>query len=111
MTDATRRGFISGLVLLGTSAVAANAAAQQRSENYHLPVDELGPFAAAMGYRADAGRVDKNRFKDVPSHQRCLSCANFRSKGKDSSGLCVMFQQQASPSGWCSAWSKANISK
>lgn len=70
-------------------------------------VAENDPQAAALGYKADATKVDKAKFPRYAAGQNCASCAIYQGAAKAASGGCPMFPgKQVSAKGWCSTWTK-----
>lgn len=102
MNDRTtqRRVFLIGLAASTAGLAAAPAAAQAM-------VDEKDPQAAALGYVADAKRVDTKKYPKYAAGQLCSNCALYQGKPTDKAAGCPLFagKQVAGP-GWCSAWAK-----
>ena len=94
-----RRVFLMTLAASGT-VLATRAQAQAL-------VDEKDPQAAALGYVADAKRVDTKKYPKFAAGQNCTNCALYQGKATDKAGGCPLFagKQVAGP-GWCSAWAK-----
>jgi hypothetical protein len=71
------------------------------------PARREGPQAVALGYVADAKRVDVKKFPKFVAGRNCANCALFQGKATDKVGGCPLFagKQVAGP-GWCSAWAK-----
>jgi High potential iron-sulfur protein len=94
-----RRVFLMTLAASGT-ALATRAQAQAL-------VDEKDPQAAALGYVADAKRVDAKKYPKYAAGQVCSNCALYQGKATDKAAGCPLFagKQVAGP-GWCSAWAK-----
>jgi len=94
-----RRVFLMTLAASG-AALATRAQAQAL-------VDEKDPQAAALGYVADAKRVDTKKYPKFAAGQNCTNCALYQGKATDKAGGCPLFagKQVAGP-GWCSAWAK-----
>lgn len=98
-TPLPRRVFLMTLAASGT-ALATGAQAQAL-------VDEKDPQAAALGYVADAKRVDAKRFPKFAAGQNCANCSLFQGKASDKAGGCPLFgAKQVTAAGWCSAWVK-----
>lgn len=70
-------------------------------------VDEKVPQAVALGYVADAKRVDTKRFPKFAAGQVCSNCSLWQGKPTDKAAACALFPGKlvAGP-GWCSAWVK-----
>lgn len=94
-----RRVFLMTLAASG-AALATHVQAQSL-------VDEKDSQAVALGYVADARRVDVKKFPKFAAGQNCANCALFQGKATDKAGGCPLFgaKQVAGP-GWCSAWAK-----
>jgi High potential iron-sulfur protein len=71
-------------------------------------VDEKDAQAAALGYVADAAKVDAKRFPKYAAGQNCANCALYQAKAAgDKAGGCSLFAgKQVAAAGWCSAWVK-----
>lgn len=97
----TRREFIVQLGFLGTTLVAGQTWADGSM------VAESDPQAVALGYKADASKVDKVKFPKYAIGQECRTCALYQGKPGDASGGCPLFAgKQVSGKGWCTAWAK-----
>ena len=95
----SRRVFL--LTIAASSATLASRAQAQTL------VDEKDAQAAALGYVADAKRVDVKKYTKFAAGQNCASCALFQGKGADKAGGCPLFAgKQVAAIGWCSAWAK-----
>ena len=94
-----RRVFLMTLAASG-AALATHAQAQAL-------VDEKDAQAAALGYVADAKRVDVKKFSKFAAGQNCANCALYQGKAADKAGGCPLFAgKQVAGAGWCSAWAK-----
>jgi High potential iron-sulfur protein len=87
--------------------LAASGAALAPSAQAQAMLDEKDAQAAALGYVADAKRVDVKKFPKFAAGQNCTNCALYQGKATDKAGGCPLFpgKQVAGP-GWCSAWAK-----
>lgn len=94
-----RRVFLMTLAASGT-AVVTGAHAQAM-------LDEKDAQAVALGYVADAARVDAKKYPKFAAGQKCSTCALYQGKPADKAGGCPLFgaKQVAGP-GWCTAWAK-----
>ena len=94
-----RRVFLLTLATTG-AALTTRAGAQTL-------VDEKDPQAVALGYVADAKRVDVKKYPKYAAGQICGNCALYQGKATDKAAGCPLFagKQVAGP-GWCSAWVK-----
>ena len=95
----SRRRFISLVPALGAATLARAQAAPL--------VDPKDPQAQALGYTADAAKVDKAKYPKYAAGQNCAACALYQGKAGDKSGPCPLYAGKAVLAGaWCSAWVK-----
>jgi hypothetical protein len=87
--------------------VAASSTALGTLAHAQAMVDEKDTQAAALGYVADAKRVDTKKYPKFAAGQNCTNCALYQGKSTDKAAGCPLFagKQVAGP-GWCSAWAK-----
>jgi hypothetical protein len=87
--------------------LAASGAALTTHAQAQALVDEKDAQAVALGYVADAKRVDVKKYPKFAADQNCTNCALYQGKATDKAGGCPLFgaKQVAGP-GWCSAWAK-----
>lgn len=70
-------------------------------------VAENDAQATALGYKADATKVDKTKYPKYAAGQMCGNCALFQSAASAAAGGCPLFAgKQVAAKGWCSAWAK-----
>ena len=94
-----RRVFLMTLAASG-AALATHAQAQAL-------VDEKDAQAAALGYVADAKRVDAKKHAKYAAGQNCTNCSLYQGKAADKAGGCPLFAgKQVAGAGWCTAWVK-----
>lgn len=97
-----RRVFLISAAACGTAfatGVQAQAAATL--------VDEKNAQAVALGYVADAKRVDVKKFTQYATGQVCSNCALYQGKPADKAANCPLFAgKQVAGAGWCSAYAK-----
>jgi High potential iron-sulfur protein len=87
--------------------LAASGAALATRVQAQAMVDEKDPQAAALGYVAEAKRVDVKKYPKFEASQNCANCALFQGKAGDKAGGCPLFAgRQVAAAGWCSAWAK-----
>jgi hypothetical protein len=99
--SSTRRVFMMhSAVASAATLLAVNAQAQSM-------VAETDPQAAALGYKADATKVDKTKQAKYAAGQACSSCALYQGAAGSAAGACPLFAgKQVSAKAWCSAWAK-----
>jgi High potential iron-sulfur protein len=90
------------LMTLAASGAALTTAAQAQAL-----IDEKDAQAVALGYVADAKRVDAKKYTKFAAGQNCGNCALYQGKPTDKAGGCPLFAgKQVASAGWCSAWAK-----
>lgn len=94
-----RRVFLAILAASG-AALATRAQAQAL-------LSETDAQAVALGYVADAKRVDIKKYPKFMASQNCANCALYQGKAVDKAAGCPLYQGKlvAGPA-WCSAWAK-----
>jgi len=89
-------------VSLGSGVLVAGSAMAQAPL-----VNEADGQAAALGYKADASKVDKAKFPKYAAGQICGNCVLFQGKATDVSGVCPLFSGKLVASkGWCNSYVK-----
>lgn len=98
----SRRDFIRFAAL---SSALGMAAGQSMAD---APVlDEKDPQAVALGYVADAARVNKAKFPKYAAGQACSNCQLYQGKAGAAMGPCPLYSgKQVAAKGWCSAYVK-----
>ena len=87
--------------------LAASGAALATSAQAQALLDEKDAQAVALGYVADAKRVDTKKFPKFAAGQNCTTCALYQGKPTDKAAGCPLFgAKQVAGAGWCSAWAK-----
>ena len=96
-----RRVFMLQSVV-ASAAVVATVGAQAQAM-----VAENDPQASALGYKADASKVDKAKFPKFAAGQVCSNCALFQGAAGAAAGGCPLYAgKQVAAKGWCSAYAK-----
>jgi hypothetical protein len=96
-----RREFIVQVALGSTALLASQVQAAGPM------LAETDAQAGALGYKADATKVDKAKFPKYAAGQLCNNCALYQGKAADAAGGCPLFAgKQVAGKGWCSAWAK-----
>ena len=104
MSNPSRRAFVM-TVVAGGSALAASRVAAQAAAAPMLA--ETDPQAAALGYKADAAKVDKAKYPQHQATQLCNNCNLYQGKVTDAMAPCQLFGgKQVAGKGWCAAWVK-----
>lgn len=99
MSNTNRRTFMMQVMVGGSALTAASHALSADM------VAETDPQAGALGYKADATKVDAKKYPAHKPTQMCGNCALFQGKATDAAGACPLFAgKQVSSKGWCSAY-------
>ena len=118
MLDAATKPYIAGLDVHGIPSngiepyhlhhdVIVGFQASSTAFAQGAMVDEKDAQAAALGYKADATKVDKAKYPKYAAEQNCSNCALFQGKATDKASGCPLFAgKQVSAKAWCSAWAK-----
>jgi hypothetical protein len=70
-------------------------------------LDETDPQAVALGYVADASRVDTAKHPNFVAGSRCDNCSLYQGQAGAESGACPIYGGKlVASAGWCSAWAK-----
>ena len=94
-----RRVFLMTVAAAGTGAAA--------TANAQALVSDKDPQAVALGYAAEAKKVDIKKYPKYAATQMCSNCALYQGKATDKQGGCPLFAgKQVAGAGWCSAWAK-----
>lgn len=96
-----RRVFmLQAVTATGVILVTREASAQAM-------VSESDAQATALGYKADAAKVDKAKNPKFAANQNCANCALYQGKPGAASGPCGIFPgKQVAAKGWCTAYAK-----
>lgn len=101
-TPSNRRRVFMLQTLVGCTALGSALQASAQAM-----VVESDAQATALGYKADATKVDKTKQPKYAAGQVCGSCALFQGAAGAAAGGCPLFAgKQVSSKGWCSAWAK-----
>ena len=96
-----RRTF---MMTLATGGVVAGVSTQVLAQ---AALSESDPQAVALGYKADATKVDKAKQPKYAAGQLCVNCSLYQGAAGSASGGCPLFAgKQVSAKGWCNAWVK-----
>ena len=97
----TRRQFMI-MSAAGAATLALNGKVQAQAM-----VAETDPQAGALGYKADASKVDKAKYAKYAAPQACSNCALYQGAAGSAAGGCALFAgKQVASKGWCSAYAK-----
>ena len=70
-------------------------------------LDEADPTAVALGYVADASRVDKAKYPSFVEGSNCANCVLYQGAAGSEAGPCPLFAgKQVAAQGWCASWAR-----
>jgi hypothetical protein len=70
-------------------------------------LDENDTQAVALGYVADASRVDKAKHANFVAGSQCSNCALYQGQPGDAHGPCTIFGGKGvAATGWCTTWAR-----
>ncbi|AJY42695.1 MULTISPECIES: high-potential iron-sulfur protein [Burkholderia] len=99
----SRRSFL----ITSVGAVSALALTREAFSADLPMLSETDPTAVALGYKADATKVDKAKFQKYVAGETCSGCMLYQGKKGSASGPCGAFPgKQVVAKGWCSAFTK-----
>ena len=102
--QAPRRLFVVNAMSACAALASARFASAQASPAL---VKEDDPTAVALGYVADASKIDAKKQPVYVLGSSCSGCALFQGKAGDASAVCLIFGgKQVAAKGWCTGWSK-----
>ncbi|MGA8515865.1 MAG: high-potential iron-sulfur protein [Burkholderiaceae bacterium] len=88
--------------ILGSAALVAVDLSQAQA----AMLVETSPQASALGYKADASKIDSAQQPKYATGQKCATCQMFNAKQPSPApGACAIFPGKlVSGEGWCSAF-------
>ncbi|WP_028218030.1 high-potential iron-sulfur protein [Paraburkholderia oxyphila] len=93
--------------MMTSASVASSLALSRLVFADAATVSEADSTAVALGYKADARKVDKAKFAKYAAGQDCSNCTFYQGKPASAFAPCPMFGgKQVSGKGWCGAYSK-----
>jgi hypothetical protein len=95
-------------ILCSAAALAASSGFIRLALADPLPMlSEADPMAQALGYRADATKVDKAKFPQYAAGQNCSTCSLYAGTGGAPSGPCPIYAgKSVSATGWCASYAR-----
>jgi hypothetical protein len=94
---------VTGLLAIPVIALSREASAQTQP----VKLDEKDAQAVALGYVADAKKVDAKANPSYKPEQSCSNCMQLTGKAGDAYRPCNLFPGKVvSANGWCKAWMK-----
>lgn len=101
----SRRTLVQ-VALLG-AALPVGFITQADAATALVPLDPADPAAKALGYTADASKVDPKANATYKPGQHCASCIQFQGKPTDARAACNIFPgKTVSSNAWCKVWAQ-----
>ncbi len=102
--QAPRRLFVLHVMTACATLAGAPLATAQTAPAL---VKEDDATAVALGYVADAAKIDAKKQPVYVPGSSCSGCALFQGKASDVSAPCLIFAgKHVAAKGWCTGWSK-----
>lgn len=102
--DALKNIALAAGVVVGIQTAAAQTAAKPAAKP-PVKLDEKDPVAAALGYVADASKVDKKKNPMFKVGHNCANCLQIQGKDGEAWRPCNLFPGKVVASkGWCKSW-------
>ncbi len=103
-----RRTFMLATTAAGLGAVGIGSSAFAQKPPAAMPMlDEKDATASALGYVANAAKVDKAKYKQFVAGSKCTNCTLYAGKATDKAAGCPLFAgKNVAGEGWCVSWAK-----
>jgi len=102
-----RRTFMFVASAAGLAVAGINSVSAQKAPTAMPMLDEKDATAVALGYVANAAKVDKTKYKQFVAGQNCANCILYVGKPDSKAGGCPLFAgKQVAAAGWCISWAK-----
>jgi hypothetical protein len=96
----SRRRFIELVPVAGLGLLGGGSASAQ-----YPRLEESDPKALAIGYVADAARVDPKKYPKYVPGEDCSTCQFYLTKPTEPWGPCTLFPRKlVAGKGWCDAF-------
>ena len=103
----TRRSIVKHGLIAGALAPAFGLIGNTAGAAALPALDPNDPTAKALGFVADAGKVDASANPTFKPTQKCSNCAQFQGKPADATAACNIFAGHSVPAGgWCKVWAQ-----
>jgi hypothetical protein len=106
-TSLLRRRDVVKNALLGVVAIPVASLLSHRTRAAAAPLSEQDPQAKALGYVADANKVDAKSNPTYKQGQICANCLQLTGNNGEAYRPCNLFPgKTVAAAGWCKAWVK-----
>jgi hypothetical protein len=107
MSDIISRRNLLGRALVAAAAVAAVPGIEAAEPAGYTHLTPTDPSAAALGYVADATKVDGAKYKTYKAGQQCANCLQLQGTAGDPWRPCILYPKKlVNVNGWCSGYVK-----
>lgn len=107
MIPSRRVFFMQSLTSASVFSALATAKIAYAQTPAPTAVLETTEQAIALGYKADATKVDAKRHPNRGADQICSGCTLYQGKTGAAAGGCAVFGNNlVAGAGWCGAWTK-----
>jgi hypothetical protein len=101
----TRRSIVKSGLIAGALVPAFGLIGGTAGAAALTPLDANDPTAKALGFVADASKVDAASNPTYKPTQKCSTCAQYVGKAGDATAGCNIFAGHTVPAGgWCKVW-------
>ena len=108
--EITRRSLIKSALIASALIPAIGLVANDSHADNLTPLDANDGTAKALGYVADASKVDTAAHPTFKAGQRCATCAQYQGKQADATAGCTIFPGHSVPAGgWCQVWTQRPV--
>ena len=102
-----RRSLLKGVLMTVATLPIASLVVGRSAYAAPAILDEKDPQAKALGYLADATKVDAKSNPTYKPGQTCANCLQLQGSAGDKYRPCNLFPGKlVAASGWCKAWVK-----
>ena len=108
MNDKIPRRVLLKAVICGATVIPAATLWRGAKAAAPLPLlTNADPTAQALGYVANAAKVDPKTNPTYMPGQQCAGCAQYQGKPADKQGPCILFPgKDVYAAGWCRGYAK-----
>jgi hypothetical protein len=101
----TRRSIVKSGLIAGALVPAFGLIGGTAGAAALTPLDANDPTAKALGFVADASKVDAASNPTYKPAQKCSTCAQYLGKAGDATAGCNIIAGHTVPAGgWCKVW-------
>jgi hypothetical protein len=103
----SRRALVKNLAVAAGVMAVAKLGSSEAAAPAPAKLTEKDPMAVALGYQADAKKIDAKKNPTFKAGQSCSNCLQLQGKAGDAFRPCNLFPGKlVSADGWCKAYVK-----